>query len=156
MKNTASELRSIINDFVPRLSALSEDEFRSRPASEKWSKKEVIGHLIDSAHSNYRRFITGQYESQPPKIHYDQEFWVAQARYHEMDKGELITLWKLLNERICVVLENMAPENGTRQCDTGKTEVQLHSIEWLASDYVKHLKHHLNQVFAKAFDIVYP
>ena len=156
MKNTAQALRRIVDEYVQKLRSLSESEFHSRPSSEKWSKKEVIGHLIDSAHSNYRRFLTGQYEPTPPKIHYDQEFWVEQARYQDMESEDLITLWKLMNERICIVLENMAPEKGLKQCDTGKTAVELHTIEWLASDYVKHLKHHLNQVFVKAFDIVYP
>ena len=54
MKNTANELRSIINEYVPKLNALSEEVFGSRPSVQKWSKKEVIGHLIDSAQNNLR------------------------------------------------------------------------------------------------------
>jgi hypothetical protein len=41
------------------------------------------------------------------------------------------------------------------KCDTGKTDAQLYSLEWLATDYVRHLKHHLNQVIPNSFDVTY-
>jgi hypothetical protein len=39
------------------LAAFSEAESEERPAPERWTKKEVVGHLIDSASNNHQRFV---------------------------------------------------------------------------------------------------
>lgn len=151
MENATRELREVVIEFSKKTSAISDSEFSAKPLENKWSKKEVLGHLIDSAQNNLRRFISGQYESEPPKIVYQQDFWVSSNNYQAMPKDDLIQLWRLMNLRICAVLENMPEANYSRQCDTGS----LRTLSWLAEDYVKHLKHHLNQVISGSFDIVY-
>jgi hypothetical protein len=156
MQSTVEELLSVVRSYSQKIGSLSNEEFSHKPSATKWSKKEVLGHLIDSAQNNLRRFITGQYESTPPKIVYEQDFWVMSNHYHEMEKNDVIMLWKLMNERIAAVLMNMAKDNYTRLTDTGKTNTELRTLEWLAADYVKHMKHHLNQIIPNAFDIVYP
>jgi hypothetical protein len=42
------------------LSRFSETESEQRPSAERWTKKEVLGHLIDSASNNHQRFVRGQ------------------------------------------------------------------------------------------------
>ncbi len=151
MKDVVSELQHIVVDYEKKIGAIPDFEFSAKPLPHKWSKKEVLGHLIDSAENNLRRFICGQYEATPPFIVYQQDFWVASNGYQSMDKQDLVDLWRLVNLRICAVLTNMPPANYQRQCDTGS----LHTLEWLAVDYVKHLKHHLNQIISGSFDVVY-
>jgi hypothetical protein len=155
MKNTRNELSQIVRDFSIKIDKIPEELFSAKPNPEKWSKKEVLGHLIDSANNNLRRFICGQYEPSP-KIVYQQDFWVMANNYQNVPKENVIQLWKLLNDQICAVLRTMPPENAGLSCDTGKDKVQLRSIQWLAEDYVKHLKHHLNQIIPNSFDITYP
>jgi hypothetical protein len=151
MKNITNELREIVNTWTEKASHLPDVEFSAKPHADKWSKKEVVGHLIDSAQNNLRRFICGQYEQSPPKITYQQDFWVDANRYQDMTKEEVIELWRLINLRICAVLDSMPEANYGRQCDTGA----LHSLEWLAGDYVKHMKHHLNQIISGSYDVIY-
>jgi hypothetical protein len=151
MQQLANELQHIVDEFSIKLHAISKDEFSAKPLSNKWSKKEVIGHLIDSAQNNLRRFIVGQYDD-TAHILYEQDFWVFCNVYQEMKQEDIIVLWKLLNERIATVLRNMPTENLRKLLNTGKATPELHSLEWLAIDYVKHLKHHLNQVLAQSFD----
>ncbi len=155
MKKIASELEEIVNTFSKQIASINESDFSLKPNPSKWSKKEVLGHLIDSAENNLRRFICSQYESQPPKIRYDQNFWVTANNYLSTPSNEVIENWRLINLKICRVLTQMDPQNYSKLCDTGKDAPNLHSIEWLADDYVKHLKHHLNQIIAGSFDIVY-
>jgi hypothetical protein len=50
------------------------------------------------------------------------------------------------------VLENMPEESYTKQSNTGS----LHTLHWLAADYVRHLKHHMNQIISQSFDVSYP
>jgi hypothetical protein len=155
MQHITNELQQIVDNFSTKLRAISNEEFSSKPAANKWSKKEVIGHLIDSAQNNLRRFIVGQYD-ETSHILYDQDFWVMANGYQNMNQEEIIVLWRLINARIAAVLRNMPEENFRNQLNTGRSTPELHSLEWLAADYVKHLKHHLNQVLAGSFDVVYP
>lgn len=155
MKSIAVELEEIVNSFSEKFISMREVDFSAKPDPSKWSKKEVLGHLIDSAENNLRRFICAQYENQPPKIRYDQNFWVTANNYVSAPSDEVIENWKLINLKICRVLTQMPPQNYAKLCDTGKDAPNLHSIEWLADDYVKHLKHHINQIIAGSFDIVY-
>ncbi len=65
MESIASELLETINEYLPKLNSLTEEKSSIKPLPNKWSKKELIGHLIDSAQNNIRRFIVAQYEDNP-------------------------------------------------------------------------------------------
>ena len=95
--------------------------------------------------------LDGQYETELTKIVYDQNFWVEANAYQTMNKEDVIELWKLLNCRIVTVLENMPESNYQKQALAS----QPLTLEFLAADYVRHLKHHINQVIPNSFDIVY-
>ena len=75
MTNQALEKLNYIVEKVPKLlSQISEEKISEKPSPNKWSKKEIIGHLIDSATNNHHRFIRGQFED-IPDIRYDQDEW---------------------------------------------------------------------------------
>jgi DinB superfamily len=154
MKNLTTELQTIITTFSQRITEIPETDFSAKPTPTKWSRKEVLGHLIDSAENNLRRFICGQYETPPPKIKYEQNFWVSVNQYQTTPSKDVIENWRLINLKICRVLQQMPPENYSKTCDFA--DGKFLTLEWLAIDYVKHLKHHLNQIIPKSFDIVYP
>ncbi len=141
MKAIAKELEATLQQHFSPLKSMEESTLAYKTSPIKWSKKEVIGHLIDSAQSNIRRFVMAQYEENPTIV-YNQDKSVAIAGYQQWDSTDLIELWYLLNKQICEILKNTSLETAQRQC---RTE-ELHTIEWLAQDYIKHLKHHLHQV----------
>jgi hypothetical protein len=155
MKKVTAELQEIVSTFSIRMKAINTKEFNAKPSPARWSKKEVLGHLIDSANNNLRRFVVAQYEPEP-NIVYDQDIWVLANDYQYMNDVDLIALWQLLNERIIAVLNKMPVENYERSCNTGKINPSIHTLTWLASDYVKHMKHHMNQIIAGSFNITYP
>ena len=146
MAQIPAALRHLIADYATRLRRIDDQAFGAKPRPEKWSKKEILGHLIDSAGNNLRRFITTQYEAEPAHIVYDQNFWVAANRYNEVDAQDLISLWKLLNERIAAVLESLPESNLEKLCDTGKGTHEFHALSFLATDYLAHTEHHLKQI----------
>ncbi len=141
MWSIASELEAIINHQLPLLRAIPGTEMALKQSPAKWSKKEIVGHIIDSAQSNIRRFIVAQYENEP-KIVYDQNKWVTIAGYQNYALDELINLWYSLNKHTCNILKDMPEEMAIRTCETGA----MHTIEWLAQDYIKHLRHHMHVV----------
>ena len=128
MKTTISELQKIISEYSLKISSMPEDDFSAKPSAVKWSKKEVLGHLIDSAQNNLRRFICGQYEAVPSKIVYDQDHWVTLNAYQQAESKEIIALWVLLNKRIASVLEKMPSISYSNLSDTGKNSIQ--HIRW--------------------------
>src|SRR5664279_2297750 len=106
MEKTINQLQSIIAKYGAQLNNLTEEQWSYKPNPAKWSRKEVLGHLIDSAQNNIRRFIVAQYEARP-KIVYAQDAWVAAADYQNYVTNDLISLWVLLNRHICRVLKNI-------------------------------------------------
>ena len=141
MESVVSELFAVIEKHIPALRSLSADEFNFKQSPGKWSKKEILGHLVDSAQNNIRRFIVAQYENKP-KIVYNQDKWVALTGYEHYNLPDLIQLWWLLNKHIGQILKNMEPEMAQRESESE----QPHTIQWLAVDYIKHMEHHLHQI----------
>src|ERR1700759_3257389 len=113
MQPTIDHLGKIIRIYSRRLEGLSDETYNWRPSPEKWSKKEILGHLVDSAQNNIRRFIVAQYE-ETPTIRYNQDAWVTFTGYPDYPLPDLITLWTLLNKHIVIILAHMSPENAQR------------------------------------------
>jgi hypothetical protein len=155
MIHVVAELNSIVAEYSKKISALPEQHFSEKSFAAKWSKKEVLGHLIDSGQNNLRRFITGQYESSPPRIFYDQDFWVKANDYEHKKSKDVIALWRLVNDQICSVLHSMPPGHFSMLVDVGRIESKKLSLQFLAEDYVKHMKHHLNQILPGSYNIEY-
>ena len=144
MAQFVDNLSPKINEFLQLVHSKPVD-WESKPAPDKWSNKEIIGHLCDSAMINLQRFVRCTYEEKF-KLVYEQDEWVAAERYQEMDIENLLELWRLLNLQIARVLEKYPVDRWQIQCDSKKNEVGLHTVEWLSQDYVDHLQHHLNQI----------
>ena len=117
---------------------LDEAELEFKPTLEKWSKKEIFGHLIDSATNNLTRFISGQFEDNPI-ILYDQDQWCKHNYYQVADFSQMIALWESLNRQLVFVWKQLSSEALQRKAND-------HTLAFLAEDYVSHLEHHLNQI----------
>lgn len=142
MKATIDNLERIVRNYSGRLEAIPEEMYGYKPAPGKWSKKETLGHLVDSAQNNIRRFIVAQYEEEPT-ILYRQDDWVVLSGYADYPTAELVALWRLLNLHLVRVLEQMPPGAGGRRCVMGP---EARTLEWVAADYCNHLLHHLHQI----------
>ncbi|MDC8101908.1 DinB family protein [Chryseobacterium rhizosphaerae] len=138
-------LKNIIDAELQRFQTISEEEWIYRATSEKWSKKEIIGHLCDSAFTNIRRFVVTQYKENE-NIVYDQNEWVKIQNYQNIPTDEVIDLWKALNYQIVRIVENIPDEALQRTCDTTKTEPRVFTLEFIINDYVDHLQHHLKAI----------
>jgi DinB superfamily len=143
MKEIARNLEKTLMDFLH--TDLLSKNWTYKAGPNKWSKKEIIGHLIDSAQINLQRFVRSTY-TENFTLTYDQVEWVDAQHYISADIEELLELWRLLNRQIIRVLENYPTHRLQIQSDTGKTAVCFHTVEHLAQDYVHHLNHHLKSI----------
>lgn len=129
--------------IIPELlMKVDENNFSEKIRPEKWSKKEIIGHLIDSATNNHQRFVRGQFEDKP-NIVYDQNNWNKYNFYQQIDKEQIIDFWTIYNKQILELIKIIPNENLQRECFVGEKSL---TIEFLINDYVEHLEHHLKQV----------
>ncbi|WP_337084520.1 DinB family protein [Elizabethkingia anophelis] len=138
-------LRTIIDTELKRFEIISEDEWSYKASPEKWSRKEILGHLCDSAFTNIRRFVVTQYKENE-NIVYDQDEWVKAQNYQNIPAAEVINLWKSLNYQIVHIVENIPDEVLQRTCDTSKTTPEILTLEVLIKGYVDHLHHHLKTI----------
>jgi hypothetical protein len=143
MKETAHNLSTAINDFLCNAAPVTNWENKVAPG--KWTNKEIVGHLIDSAHINLQRFVRCTYE-EGFKLIYFQEEWVQAQHYRDVDIAELLKLWELINLQIVRVLQNYPANRKQVKCDNGRDESSFNTVEFLAKDYIVHMKHHLNQL----------
>lgn len=136
------------------------DRAARKPGPEKWSPKEVIGHLIDSASNNHQRFVRATFQDDLVFPGYDQDAWVTRQNYQAADWAALIMLWHSFNMHIAHVIEHMPEQEALRK----RAVHNLHELAWntipaeepvtlayFMDDYVGHLKHHLNQIFPGEF-----
>ena len=158
-------MQDVLDDFVrtveeaaARLLSLTEAQASVPLAEGKWSAKETLGHLIDSASNNHQRFVRAQLKEDLVFQGYAQDDWVRVQGYRDEPWPLLVNLWKFYNLHLAHVCAR-APEQERLRA---RREHNLHEIGWapvsreepatlehLMRDYVAHLKNHLDQIFAE-------
>jgi hypothetical protein len=141
---TLDRFAAIVAAGAEQLPALSVEHAASRPQPGAWSKKEELGHLIDSAINNYARIIRVQKESAPVLPGYQQDAWVERQGYSDRDWRELITLWSALNEHMLAAAARISPAALARTCTIAGSQPM--TLEFVIEDYVDHMIHHLQHI----------
>lgn len=140
--DTASEIESLIVSWRSRLLELDAATANAKPAADRWSISEVVGHLVDSACNNHQRFVRAQYCSDFVFPKYEQNEWVAAAHYQHADWESLVELWYYYNRQMAVIIRNMPKSSLSTPCTIMPFETV--TLGFLVSDYLEHMKHHLN------------
>jgi hypothetical protein len=155
------DLRSVVERGTPALLAISETDSARRPAPGKWSPREVIGHLIDSASNNHQRFLRAQFQDDLVFPGYDQDAWVDVQQYEKEPWSELVTLWRAFNLHLArVMAATPAPVRQRVHRRHSLDEIAWQpvpagepaTLDYFMRDYVGHLKHHLRQILGPTWD----
>lgn len=140
----ADDLIATVDKAAEKLRALDAVQVSSRPAPDRWTIKEVIGHLIDSACNNHQRFVRAQFVTELAFPKYEQNQWVSSQHYNDRDWHELIDLWQCYNRHIAHVMRHVDSKALGVRCVIGSYEPV--TLVFLIEDYVVHLKHHLQKI----------
>lgn len=142
------QLEIHIAAFPGHMKELSSQDLLRRPAPDKWSKQEILGHLIDSAINNLKRFTEIQFLPQPYSvISYRQNELVTVNDYQNLPLGHLLDLWQALNRQIVLVVKKITPEKLNYPVDPQYENKDLKTLGWIICDYVAHMEHHFRQIF---------
>jgi hypothetical protein len=153
----ADDLVATVHATAARLRRVSDSEAAKTPASGKWSAKQVIGHLIDSASNNHQRFVRATWQDDLVFQPYDQDAWVAHQGYQTAPWPELVDLWESYNAHLARVMRSVPEsvrlrEHARHNLDTLAWEPvppdRPATLDDFMRDYVAHLQHHVRQIEA--------
>lgn len=143
LKITIKGIEKLIGDVPRDFRKFSSEEINYKASPEKWSKKEIMGHLCDSCFNNTQRIIRVQYEDKPFII-YNQDEWVKNQDYQNKDFKEVLDLWVSLHKQFVHALKNF-PENHLNSILDWGDQV---TAKFVIKDYLDHQHHHLKQIFS--------
>jgi nitroreductase len=141
-------LRSLISIVPDRLMSISADRAGEKPSPEQWSRKEELGHLIDSASNNHQRIVRAQLEDSPAMPNYDGDGWVELHGYQSREWQSLIELWRSGNIRLLSAAEAAGTEAWRRTLTIGDSDVL--TLRFVFDDYVEHMLGHLSHIGLEA------
>ena len=151
----ARALTTAVEEAAARMLAIPDDVAGRPRAAGKWSRKEIVGHLIDSAVNNQARFVRAQSQRDLVFPGYDQEAWVRVQRYQERPWVELVHAWRVYNAQIASIMQAAAPAEIERPRSSHNLD-QIGfqplsagadaTLGFLMRDYIDHLQHHVAQV----------
>ena len=152
------EFRDTIVSATARLQDIPEAQSGEKSSPDDWSAKETIGHLIDSAANNHQRFVRAQFTDDLVFPGYVQDQWVSSQNYRNESWAEVIQLWSSYNLHL-VHVASAIPEDVLTKSRSPHTLDQIAfnlvdkndpaTLEYLIRDYLDHLRHHLDQIFAE-------
>jgi len=160
-RRTSDDLCALVERAVPLLGAMSDAQTARRPAPGKWSAREILGHLVDSATVNHTRFLRARWQDDLDFDGYDQEAWVEAHGYAETSWPDLLRLWHALNWHVARVIDTTpapvrvkahARHSPHRIAFTPVAPNDPATLDMLMDDYVAHLRHHLRQVLGAEWD----
>ena len=155
-KEFLAEFSQTVDDTSLALLRLS---VSNKTTTGKWNRKQILGHLVDSAANNHQRFVRAQFTKHLNFPGYEQDNWVESQHYETEPWENLVQLWTSYNRHLVHLLSVMPGETLTQE----RVEHNLDKIafktvpanepttlEYFVRDYVDHLRHHLSQIFDAA------
>ncbi|MES2330797.1 MAG: DinB family protein [Bacteroidota bacterium] len=145
VQDAMKQLGKLIPELRKKYESLAIDELLQHPAPGKWSRQQVLGHLIDSAINNLKRFTDAQLLDQPYTIiSYKQDGLMEVNSYQELPLDHLLNLWQALNRQIIFVVDRIPADKLSYEVQPQYNQTGTQTLAWLICDYVAHMKHHLH------------
>ncbi len=145
MVEVVRNIENLINQISKYIDKSSEEEMSRKRSPKKWSKKEILGHLVDSGINNLQRFTEIQFEEKPYQLKsYNQDELVLANKYQNSKADEILNLLVALNHRIVNIIKQQTQETLNYPITAGNTD--SFNLKFLIQDYVRHLEHHIKQI----------
>lgn len=151
----AARLAAAVDEGASLFDGVSEERTTWRPSENAWCAREVIGHLIDSACNNHRRFIINQDVERLVAEPYEQQKWIALSGHGDVPAAELVQTWQAYNRQIARVVERI-PDEVLNRSRGPLSEYRFPYLAYepsaaatlrdLIEDYIGHCHHHFTQI----------
>ena len=145
-QNFLQDFESALLQAEQKLVTFTKERYETPRAPGKWTPKQIIGHLIDSASNNHQRFVRGQLYNNLELNTYEQDKWMSIQHYESHDWKTLVSLWKFYNLHLIHILKTIS---GDALKGSHSMKGEPVTLEYIVTDYLRHLKHHLSQIFTQ-------
>ena len=147
MKNIIARLQVLVSEVPEMLARFSPSEMTEQPAPDKWSKREILGHLVDSATHNLHQFLYVQIEDGFELKLYPRDELVRAGNYQNQPSRQIADAFVAMNLQLITVLKSMPEKVLSKVCKIPWRDNRPETIRWVAGDYLRHMEHHLRQIF---------
>ncbi len=145
MNSSISRINQLITIGEAYLKIAHRQKLAAKPKPTQWSKKEILGHLIDAARYNLRRFTEIHIKTKPYQVvDYEQDLLVLANDYQHVEPKDLTMLWVGLNKQIIHVLKQQTEK--TLQLQARLPNQKNTNLLFLINDYLEHMEHHVKQI----------
>jgi hypothetical protein len=146
MKELSEELVRVVESAETILRQITDRESNKPALKGGWSRKQVLGHLIDSASNNHQRFVRAALQTSLDFPGYDQDGFVRVQTIEKANWQLLVGLWATYNRYLAHVIAHLPASKLATVCRIGSNEPV--TLRFLVEDYLQHLLHHLVQIGA--------
>lgn len=149
----ANALREVIDTELPLLEAMTDEQSSRSVRPGRWTPKEELGHLLDSAANNHLRIARAALDGEFRGSGYEQDRWIRLHGYAELPWAELTGFWRRYNTMLAHLIARLPAESLAAPCTIGAGEPA--PLKDLVRDYILHMRHHLDQLHCREKVTVY-
>lgn len=140
----AEQFRADLNAIRVELAAIPPSLAEIPWRAGGWTRKQIVGHLLDSAANNRQRFVRGAIEGEYAGPAYAQDEWVAAHGYASQPWEMLLRWWEAEHEILAAVVDRIPEERLQASCVVGGDAPV--TLRFLVEDYISHQRWHLAQI----------
>ncbi len=111
-----------------------------------WTRKEIVGHMLDSAANNRQRFVRAAIHGSFVGPDYAQAEWVAAHGYSGQSWATLLDWWKVEHAILAATVDRIPEERFDASCTVGENAPV--TLRFVVEDYFRHQRWHLAQLTA--------
>ena len=133
-------LRDQVEETLAVLRAIPDARAGHRYAPDKWSIREVVGHLSDSERIFTYRALRIARGDETPLPGFDENAFVSRARLDDRSFAGLIDEYAAVRAATVTLFDSLFPEEWTRRGIASDKGISVRALAWIAAG---HEIHHL-------------
>lgn len=138
------------DELAASLAGLPEAAGGFRYAPDKWTIREVIGHLVDTERvMAYRAlcFARGEQEGLPA---FDENRYVENANFEERTLADLLAEFRAVRQANVLLFRHLAPGVWARKGTANNRTLTVRALAWVMAGHVRHHVGVLEERYLKA------
>ncbi len=136
--NIVTVLSEQLDETLALLRAIPESEGGFRYAPDKWSIKELVGHVIDTERLFAYRALRFARNDETPLAGYDQDEYIRNASFDDYPLGELVAELKSVRESTVFLFKHLDQAAWLRRGLANESEVSVRALAYIIAGHELH------------------
>ena len=130
------------NDTIALFQSIDIDKLNYRYATDKWTIKEVLMHIIDTERGfSYRAIVCLRQDGKTPLYGMDEDFYAKNVNVTNRSIDSLLTEFEIVRKGFRMLFENCTPAQAAFQGNAVTYKITASALGFIS---IGHTKHHLN------------